>query len=322
MAVAQPSFATIRLVNRLAIPCVLDAVMVGRLERDFLDALILLAVVQANVAPISRDPELQRAYGAYDDPPPDELRRPVSINAIAHSLRLPYETVRRRIVKLARAGACDAGPQGVIVPARELASPQHLAAMIAVWEQIRRLYCRLRDLGLLDDVIRAEDRERWASNAADPPMRAVIRVASDYMLRLVDNLTRRFGSLIAGVVWSAILRANTEQLPESEYGTPGETAGDFVDDARRTPVRIAALAQRLGAPPETIRRYAAELVEAGQCVRTRQGFIVPAEVLARPNAVNSMRDNFMDLRRMFAAFAQLGVLAEWDRLNPPLRGAA
>ena len=322
MAVAQPSFATIRLVNRLAVPCILDAVMVGRLDRDFLDALILLAVVQANVAPISRDPDLNRAYGGYDEPPPDELRRPVSINAVAHSLRLPYETVRRRIVRMARAGACDLGDQGVIVPARELASPQHLAAMMAIWEQIRRLYCRLRDLGLLDDMIPAEDRERWAANAAEPPLRAVMRVASDYMLRLVENVTLRFDSLIAGVVWFAILRANTEQLPESEYGAAGEAAQDFVDDARRRPVRISALAQRLGAPPETVRRYAAELVAAGLCLRTRQGFLVPAEVLSRPNAVKIMRDNFRDLQRMFAAFAQLGVLAEWDRLTPPLRGAA
>ena len=35
-----------------------------------------------------------------------------------------------------------------------------------------------------------------------------------------------------------------------------------------------------------------------------------------------MRDNFADLVRMYSGLAQLGVLAEWDRQFPRLRGAA
>jgi hypothetical protein len=45
-------------------------------------------------------------------------------------------------------------------------------------------------------------------------------------------------------------------------------------------------------------------------------------VLARSNALKVMQTNFTDLQRMFSGFAQLGVLAEWDRQVPPLRGVA
>lgn len=317
MSDAQPSFATIRLVTRLAAPCTLDAALATRRHHDFLDALILLAIVQANVAPLMRDPALQRAHASYDEAPPDELRRPVSINAVAHSLRLPYETARRRIVRLAAAGACDVSEAGVIVPARELATPEHMVALMAVWQQIQGLYYTLRDLGLIDEMVAPSERERWTSNAADLPFRAVIRVASDYMLRTVDNISRQFGGLIAAIVWFSVLRANTETAPASDAGGPTEAVADFLDDGRRTPVRTSDIARALDAPHETIRRYVAELCEAERLQRVRGGVIVPAAVLARPSAVKAMRTNFADLQRMFAGFARLGVMSEWDRQNPP-----
>ncbi|MFC3070648.1 hypothetical protein [Phenylobacterium soli] len=315
MTAAQPSFDTVSLVTLLTIPCILDASMVGREDRDFMDALILLAVVQANVAPLIRDRDLQRAYGGADEPPPDELRRPVSINAIAHSLRLPYETTRRRIMRLAREGACDIGESGVIVPTRELASPRHVMALMAIWQQIHALYLRLRDLGLMDEMIAPADRVRWDAAAGEPPVRAVIRIASDFMLRLIDNTTAQFGGLVAGVIWFAILRANTEHL--STESRPG-----LADDGRRRPVRIAEIAGRLSAPQETVRRYAAELAAQDLCERGAKGFVVPAEVLARPESMKILTENFSDLQRMFSGFAQLGVLAEWDRQSPPLQGVA
>jgi hypothetical protein len=318
MASPQPSFATIRLVNRLAAPCILDAALATRLGRDFLDALIVLAVVQANVTPLIRNPELQRAYAGYDEPPPDDLRRPVSISAVAHSLRLPYETVRRRIARLAGLGTCEVCAQGVLVPARELSSPEHMAAMLVVWEQIRKLYCRLRDLDLLEGVLKPPAQPPEGS----PPLRAVARVASDYILRVVENVSREFPGLIAGIVWLAVLRGNTDRLPDTEAGAAGVAAADFIPDARRRPVRVAELARELDAPQETIRRYAAELTAQGLLTRTRKGLLAPAEVLARPKAVALMRDNFTDLVRMYAGLAQLGVLAEWDRQFPRLRGAA
>jgi hypothetical protein len=319
MAAPQPSFDTIRLVNRLAVPCILDATMATRMDRDFLDALIVLAIIQANVGPLSRDPGLQLAYAAYDTPPPDAVRRPVSISAVAHSLRLPYETVRRRVLRLAGAGTCEVSDQGVIVPASALNSPEHFAAMLVVWEQIRKLYCRLRDLGLLDDIAKLEvDGQPGAA----PPLRAAARIASDYMLRVVEMMSRELGGPVAGIIWFAVLRGNTERMPDSLTGEAGVSAEDFVADDQRRPVRMSELARGLRAPHETIRRYAAELIAEGLLQRTGKGLIAPAAMLARPNAVQAMRGNFTDLHRMYQALGQIGILAEWDRQYPPLRGAA
>jgi hypothetical protein len=304
-----PSLAALRSINRLAAPCILDAVMVGRRDREFQDALILLAVVQANVAPLMRDRDAQLAYGALEAPPPDELRRPVSAHAIAHSLRLPYETVRRRLLKLARSGACEISADGVIVPARELASPEHMAALFAVWEQIRRLYYRLRDLGLLDELVAPQARSRPAPETAEP-LRAVIRIASDFMLRVIDNVTGEFDGLISGLIWFAVMSANCEHFEGLD------------DDGPLRPVPASDIARRLDAPMETVRRYANGLIEAGRCQRRPGGLVVPREVLAQPQVLQAMRTNYTDLQRMFAGFAQLGVFAEWDRQAPPLRGVA
>lgn len=309
--VAPPPLATIQTVNRLVAPCIIDGAMAGRTGRDFFDALILTAVVQANVAPLMRDPESQRAYAGHDAPPPDELRRPVSIHAIAQSLRLPYETVRRRVTRAAKSGVYEISTLGVIVPARELASPQHVAALFSIWEQIRRLYYRLRDAGLMDSLVPPEDRGQCSpASEAQAPLRAVIRIASDYILRVIDNVTGQFeGGLIPGLIWYVVMSANTEHL-------------DADDDGDRRPVTVSQIAERLDAPPETVRRHVLGLIEAGLCQRVRGGLVVPAEVLAAPNALQVMKTNFFDLQRMFAGFAQLGVLAEWERQAPPLLGAA
>src|SRR5262245_29595141 len=113
----------LRVAGRLAIGFALDMTRMGAFGRDMVDALLLVAISQANVAQISRSPELQRKYATLDATPPDELRRPVSVSAIANSLRIPFETARRRIANLTELGAVKAAPRGVIVPASVLDSP-------------------------------------------------------------------------------------------------------------------------------------------------------------------------------------------------------
>ena len=77
-----------RLTMRASVALVLDLVKVCRTGRTLNDGAIALSIIQANIDPIIRDPELQRAYATLDCPPPDDLRRPVSVNSIANALRL------------------------------------------------------------------------------------------------------------------------------------------------------------------------------------------------------------------------------------------
>jgi DNA-binding transcriptional regulator YhcF (GntR family) len=88
-----------------------------RLMRDFwggdlLKGLVFTAIWTANVKHVTNT-----SRAAISSLLPDDLRQPVSVLAIARSLRLPYETARRHADVLVREGlAVRAGRQGVFVP--------------------------------------------------------------------------------------------------------------------------------------------------------------------------------------------------------------
>jgi DNA-binding Lrp family transcriptional regulator len=312
---------SIRVAARLANAFALDLVKLGGFGRDVIDGLLLCAISQANVAQITRSPELQRRYATLDQPPPDELRRPVSISAIANSLRIPFETARRRIGALIELGIIRTEPKGVVIPTAPLASPFYRMAATAHYELVRSLYFRLRGLGLLDDLPRPPAE---AFDPDNPPVRLVVRLSSDYLLRLAEPITEYFGDLVTGLIFMDIVHANTEHLGDHQGGEPDEdwAAEAFVPDAERRPVRVVTLAQRLGIPHETVRRRLARLVADDRCERIGDGYRVPSRVLAREGVVRYMVDNQSHLHRLFTGLADFGVLTEWEHQILVLRGAA
>lgn len=299
----------------------LDLVRLGGFGRDVIDGLLLVAISQANVAQITRNPELQRTFATLDQPPPDEIRRPVSVSAIANSLRLPFETVRRRIAALVELEVVKTANRGVIIPAAPLDSPFYRMGAEANYALVRNLYFRLRGIGLLSDLPRpngpvfAPDR---------PPVRLVIRLSSDYLLRLAEPVTQYMGDLVTGLLLMDVIHANTAHLPDAEGGdeAAGWDVAAFVRDDLRKPIRPATLSERLGIPQETIRRHLQRLLKDDRCERKEDGYIIPGRVLARPPFVQYMLDNQSHLYRLYAGLAEFGVLAEWEREVVALRGAA
>lgn len=82
---------------------------------DLLRALVFTAIWTANVKHVINTATVTSQTVLSDD-----LRRPVSVLAIANSLRLPYETVRRHANALQKAGICRrVGRLGLVVPAGE-----------------------------------------------------------------------------------------------------------------------------------------------------------------------------------------------------------
>lgn len=312
---------SIRVAARLANGFALDLVKLGGFGRDVIDGLLLVAISQANVAQITRNADLQRTYASLDQPPPDEMRRPVSVSAIANSLRLPFETVRRRIAALTDLGVARAVQRGVIIPTAPLNSPFYRMGAEANYALVRNLYFRLRGIGLLEDLPRPNvppfDPDR-------PPVRLVIRLSSDYLLRLAEPVTQYMGDLVSGLLLMDVIHANTEHLPDTEGGDPGGgwSPQGFVPDALRRPIRPTALAERLGIPPETVRRHLQRLVDADQCERTGNGYLVPGRILARPPFVQYVLDNQSHLHRLYAGLADFGVLSEWEHEILTVRGAA
>jgi len=302
--------ATVRLTARLTMAFLLDIIAIARGEGgDVLDTLLMSAVIQANVEEINRRGDLQVAFAQSDEPPPDELRRPVSMNALASSLDLPFETVRRRIKGLVRAGQCVFVEGGVIVPSAVLTQPRYAADAYRGFERIRDLYYQLRGLGLLRDL--PQPSVKLSANAF--PIRAVARLAGAYVLRVMEAIGQ-VGDLIDGLIVVELFRSNTEHLPL----TPGSGDGGIVPDSERRPVAVTGVAARLGIPQETVRRHVADLMARGVCVRVRGGLIVPLQELAASKSQlrTAVEANAVNLHRLFSAYAQLGVLQVWDATRP------
>ena len=313
--------SSIRVAARLANGFMLDLAKLGGFGRDVIDGLLLMAISQSNVAQITRSPELQRAYAALDDVPPDEMRRPVSISAIANSLRIPFETTRRRITALADLGIVRIVPRGVIIPQGPLNSPFYRIGAEAHYGLVRTLYFRLRAIGLLGDLPRPNAP---AFEPGKPPVRLVIRLSSDYLLRLVDPINLRIGGLVTGLILMDAIQANTEHLPDTEGGEADAdwSPEGFVADRLRKPVRAATLSERLGIPHETVRRHLERLTKDGRCERRDDGYVVPSRALAGPGFIQFMVDNQSHLNRLYAGLADFGVLSEWEHEALRLRGAA
>lgn len=279
----------------LAAPCgvfMLDQVTTGIAGMDTRDALLVMAVNQANIAPLTRDPGARLRYGALEAPAPDDERRPVSLSAIAASLRLPYETVRRRIRRLETLGVCVLTPQGPIVPEAFLASAAYLGSAVAAHARLHRFYRELRGAGLMEPL----PASRYPPEPT-VPVRAALRPLADYLLREAETLMAITGDLISGLALFGML--------SSGPALPGP------------PISTAALARRLAMPHETIRRHAAQLVADGWCRRARRGFAVGEDILARPQLTGFFHDNAVNLHRLFAALAERGVIEAWERLGVP-----
>lgn len=119
--------------------------MLGELSGgQMLSGMISLAIVQANTGHLDGG----GAYRDLSDLPPDGVRRPVSVLAIANSLGLPYETTRRHIDKMIQAGQVQRVDGGIIVPAAALDSARHRELLAAHLTSLRRLVRGLAAAGL------------------------------------------------------------------------------------------------------------------------------------------------------------------------------
>lgn len=277
-----------------------DTVLITCGDDDLIDALIFTTALDANVTPVNRDPGLQVAYGGVEISAPDELRRPVSINAVAQSLRLPFETVRRRFQGLAREGLCLIGPQGVIVPRSADTSPAYIAKQRARYERARSFH---QDLAARDILPGAEQAQTWPP-AAEPLVRAANRALSEYVLRACNDLIALTGDVLSSLVLLELVLANTRVLSNAELDAWRRAPGQV-----GRPIRIAALAAPLRLSRETVRRRLNALEAQGFCRRTTGGLVATAPVSVWPGLARLAEANQANLQRLFNRLRQLGVVA-------------
>lgn len=287
---------------RASLTYVRDTIEITRGERDLLDAWILTAALDANMAPVTRDPTLMEAYGRASESTPDDLRRPVSVNAVAQSLRLPFETVRRRVLRLARDGHCVVGPHGIVVPNSAVTTDLYLAEMRGRQARARRFHHDLKTIGALP-----AEPDPTPASTEEPPLRAMNWALSEYVLRACNDLIALTDNLVTSRVLLELLVSNietltAEELPAWAADPPG------VGRAART----AALARSLRVPAETVRRHLNGLEAQGYAMRREDGWIATAPTQARPRLLAMAEANRANLKRLFSRLRALGALTAWE----------
>lgn len=285
----------------LSLAFFLDLVDLGR-HRDVLDSLIFGAILIANTQPLAQDPDLAQAYADVREMVPDDLRRPVTINALAQSLRLPFETTRRRIGRMIRSGDIVMTPRGVYVPASAVTTAHFLSLAMRRHERLRRFYLDL-------NAIEALPHSGAPPPALAPasPLRLTNRSVAEYMLRIADPMIALAGDPAAALVLMQLTHASIAGL---EADALAAWARD--QSAAGQPIRAGRLAQRLRFSTETTRRQAMSLEAAGFCIRSKAGLIATAPPDARPVIAQMVEDNFVNVQRLFGRLRQLGALAAWD----------
>jgi len=114
---------------------------------DIQAGIVAQATVAANTAHLDALMGEGWRYAAIDQPPPDEVREPTSVSALAKSLGLPYETLRRQVRRLIDAGVCIRVDGGLIVPMAVVEQPAAARAMLANVRYVREFVRNLRSLG-------------------------------------------------------------------------------------------------------------------------------------------------------------------------------
>ncbi|MDP2229125.1 MAG: Lrp/AsnC family transcriptional regulator, partial [Moraxellaceae bacterium] len=243
---------------------------------DPMDALVVATIIQANVDAATSGLDEQVAFGPLDRPPPDESRRRVSISRVADSLDLRFETVRRRVNRLKDKGIIVADAAGVIVPESYFHTPANAVTVRAIDELAARTYQRLTSLGYFDD----RPLPGPPSPPTEHPYRAVARHFMSYALRLGGEMRVLSGDFMNLLLILHLSHLNTSGLGDARgQAETSHEEGPVIDDARKIPISVAALARETGVPFETTRRRLSRLAEQDICRQVGGGYIMPAETI-------------------------------------------
>lgn len=260
-------------------------------DDDLIKALVYNAMWTANVRHITHS-SANDTFGGMDAVPPDSMRQPVSVLALANVLRIPYETARRAVQALILADVCiRVDKRGLIVPARFHLEQRTQEAVRMSFPSLLRFLEDLKTAGF--DF--SPYRRTLPGTVPLPPggalpanIRAMLRVCCELVMRGVDTLGKIHGDdFFQALIFSAIWVANVRHIT----GGPDNPKHGFPPDRLRRPVTVNALALRLRMPYETVRRQASRMVRGGIAVRVgAKGLIIPQAQMARLDRFEGVRN--------------------------------
>ncbi len=248
---------------------------------DLVRGIVFLAVAQAGRPGILG---LVR-QGADVWPPREETPRLISVNGLAASLALPYETTRRHVQKLIAADlVARRSGDGIAVPRAVVAGAAFDAYMAEVQARMLQMMRALRGIGLDFRTLDRSDATSFVPlDTGTAPDWAVRQVTLDFMLRLVEAGTAvHENDMLRAFVFTAIMSANAEPYrSDPERAWQYATLAQSPPQLRRRPVTVRALSLRVGIPYETTRRCVAAMLKDKDIVRVGRAGLVNAQVTPR-----------------------------------------
>ena len=141
--------------------------------------------------------------------------------------------------------------------------------------------------------------------------RAVARLSTDYFLRALRLMADvHEGELITGIIFQAIIAANTSHLEQTADGARHAGNDSVPPDELRKPVSVLGIAGALGLPFETTRRHVNRLLASGRCKRVRGGVIVPQSALQTDVMSDAVRANLANVKRFVRELKRAGVVLD------------
>lgn len=220
----------------------------------------------------------------------------ISINALSHSMRRPFETVRRHVNALIASGLCDRTAHGVVA-APALRDNADVAALLI----------HLHDsLVWLTGEFRAFDVP-LPRTAAGTPYRADMTLAAaiDLALAAFENVGVIFEDWLELAVVSSIVLASARPITSDPDLARLYSEADTVPPPERRRVITAAMVSRgLHIPYSTVRRQMLASIASGMLERRDDGVVVTQMLLgdaAAAAGVTALSRTSASLGRLVAA---------------------
>jgi DNA-binding Lrp family transcriptional regulator len=264
---------------------------------DPMDAIIAGSVAMSAVSHLDAPEGDGGHYASFDTAPPPCLLKSITVSALARSLGLPRETVRRRAAGLAAAGWLEQSSRGLTSVPAFLDATGHQKFL----EQVNQAgVALLRGLGYPERRPGTDDGVWVDVEAIQVRDRLFSRLCLQFGLRLYEAAVRLTGNLERSLVLITVISMTLD---------PG---GQAVSDSPRIKASVSrrALAAELDIHPETLRRLLIRLERDGLLTRSADGFRPSAALLTGEALARSVEQTVVQIRNLVRILARAGFLAE------------
>jgi DNA-binding transcriptional regulator YhcF (GntR family) len=246
-------------------------------DYDLSLTIALLAIKQANLAPIMSRRELDLVYA--DAFPPMDALRPISTHALAQTLSLPPETMRRHVARLIRDGYCErVGRQGLRLTEDLVASPRFAQLEALCVSALGGLVTAIKALGYDTEGSQPGGRGRRAPPRAFHSL--IARHLTDYLIRVIQDGIPIHGNLLNGMIFITVINENVRHIThDPELATRFAGADQPPQDEMRRPIRLRQLSLKLRLPYATLYRNVHGMIARGVCALRDGGVIVPTAAM-------------------------------------------